>query len=535
MQDSHLFFYLDPGALSGEDWPIPGNTTELKFPNDKCEFSDNEDEFVDVEGDFADVVSPTISNSTPVNNIQESHLRIPSSVKLLESNPHTTSSKNGSTVFYCVKCQKSFDTMEECQSHMFMLHDWAFLRNRGTCRTFPSQVKHLKISMELGLKKRSLALNKVAKPIVNLPKKPEDSICDAKHKPNFSCQMCTLNFKQSEQMDLHMQCHSGRKQGFLCPECNKYFSNWVQCSSHLWAEHKIDTGLFSCDICNMKFPQRPLLINHMRSHVSHKKFACDVCNKKFHQHFQLKVHKQTHLPIAERWTSRTCQLCKRVYSDFRSLKKHKREVHGTGVQLLCTICGFSTTGPNALRNHQRSHSSEKRYHCDQCDFKTAYQESLRRHKMLHSEVRKYHCPFCESTFIQSTGFKSHILLKHPGKTGVVFNCSKCSFTTVNPETLEIHSNVHKNEILEANKLANDQDTTLEAQIASDFADINFDCLIPLSEQEDVPFLQRSKNESSTGNFCCDEILISNPNSRPPSPSILEELPAELVEAYQNSL
>lgn len=88
------------------------------------------------------------------------------------------------------------------------------------------------------------------------------------------------------------------------------------------------------------------------------------------------------------WTyrskSKQCNICFKMYSDSKSLKKHKEEVHSKLRPFVCSICGHASARKAMLLMHQRQHTGQKPYKCQLCIFRTADHNSLRKHMMRHT-------------------------------------------------------------------------------------------------------------------------------------------------------
>ena len=82
--------------------------------------------------------------------------------------------------------------------------------------------------------------------------------------------------------------------------------------------------------------------------------------------------------------SAQCNICYKMYSDSKSLKKHKEEVHSKLRPFVCNICGHASARKSMLAMHQRQHTGQKPYECRLCNYKTADHNCLRKHIMRHT-------------------------------------------------------------------------------------------------------------------------------------------------------
>lgn len=100
------------------------------------------------------------------------------------------------------------------------------------------------------------------------------------------------------------------------------------------------------------------------------------------------------------------------------------------------------------------HSSTQTLVCpnEGCSFEAADPSVISKHRKLHQKTNegKYKCPACEYFAIQTTGFKNHMMSKHPAIFVATMKCSKpnCDFVSINPERLRRHTNDHDRGLLD---------------------------------------------------------------------------------------
>ena len=107
--------------------------------------------------------------------------------------------------------------------------------------------------------------------------------------PNLQCLTCNFVFPSREAILQHQL--ATRHMNLQCAACGKEFSEYAVLKRHISTVHQNVT--FSCRYCSAKYNRRD----------------------NFRQH-QLKTHGLL-----------TCEICDRIYNDFRELSRHISDVH----------------------------------------------------------------------------------------------------------------------------------------------------------------------------------------------------------------
>lgn len=160
---------------------------------------------------------------------------------------------------------------------------------------------------------------------------------------NFKCSVCKKKFTNLYDKLKHMK--SCDKKKFLCPHCDKRFSQKCYLNTHL-RQVSGETSI-SCEVCGKiclskhdyqihfrLFPLRKelisLMINHFecfRSHSNVKPFKCSVCPKAYKTSSARAAHLETHSSKGF-----NCSICSTRFTSRRTLQKHCRTKHDAAKQ-----------------------------------------------------------------------------------------------------------------------------------------------------------------------------------------------------------
>ena len=79
--------------------------------------------------------------------------------------------------------------------------------------------------------------------------------------------------------------------------------------------------------------------------------------------------------------NRKCVTCGNVFSNAKSLKKHRAEVHGDSPTFCCPVCQQGFMSRVGYTDHLTRHENVKRHECLICNTKFRYLNNLKRHSV----------------------------------------------------------------------------------------------------------------------------------------------------------
>ncbi|XP_055537896.1 gastrula zinc finger protein 5-1 isoform X2 [Wyeomyia smithii] len=112
--------------------------------------------------------------------------------------------------------------------------------------------------------------------------------------------------------------------------------------------------LFLCPECQMAYPERELLEQHLIGHNLERRFICDICNAALKRKDHLTRHKQSHNP--ER--PFVCTICLKAFKRKEQLTLHI-VIHSGEKRHICQECGKGFYRKDHLRKHTRSHIARR--------------------------------------------------------------------------------------------------------------------------------------------------------------------------------
>lgn len=133
------------------------------------------------------------------------------------------------------------------------------------------------------------------------------------------------------------------------------------------------------------------------------RYQCEDCKKSYSTFGGLSKHKQFHC-VSHVKKEFNCKYCDKSYGSLGALKMHIR-THTLPCK--CKLCGKAFSRPWLLQGHVRTHTGEKPFKCIHCGRAFADRSNLRAHLQTHSDIKKYGCKNCTKTFSRMS-----LLLKH---------------------------------------------------------------------------------------------------------------------------
>ena len=323
---------------------------------------------------------------------------------------HNTTSE-AQAEYPCPECDQTFGTKNKIIHHIKMMH---------LKLTFACEKCGKPFDGKLGLMQHMMKVHD-------------------KEGKRVQCDVCQMWISDKACLKDHARTHTGEKP-YTCTFCDKTFTSAAAMTAHRkkrhpdsWAAEKkrrqwlVDNRgkdsteyRVQCHLCN----ESRTTIEEVRAHWSeahpgmtdqtgeyndeYKKymsikrggdepFSCDPCGMEFKTMHGLKIH--AHHIHSENFPSQfKCTLCKKGFSNAKSLSVHKLKVHdvsdGTVSKLppsqtkcaVCEICGKAEYASN-MKNHMKTHDTtlNRSTKCTYCDKEFSSYVNMTRHRNHHPE------------------------------------------------------------------------------------------------------------------------------------------------------
>ncbi|KAG9434723.1 zinc finger protein [Apis mellifera carnica] len=117
----------------------------------------------------------------------------------------------------------------------------------------------------------------------------------------YCCPECNLAFPDKTEIEQHIQAHIQERK-YQCKECGAMLKRKEHLDQHMRGHS--DERPFKCPVCQKAFKRNEHLTRHYVIHSGDKNFSCSVCQKAFSRKDHLNKHTQTHLGIRRNRTKK---------------------------------------------------------------------------------------------------------------------------------------------------------------------------------------------------------------------------------------
>ncbi|XP_013134184.1 PREDICTED: zinc finger protein 675-like isoform X5 [Papilio polytes] len=202
-----------------------------------------------------------------------------------------------------------------------------------------------------------------------------------------------------------------------CVYCVSLFNKFKALLEHM----NIHYRNYICDVCDVGFVNRSMLLNHSEAHKKGT-FKCDYCDKVYDTQRKKKSHEKSvhiHLNMLNR-----CGYCKEKFNTYGRKLDHLVKVHGVQSPVLkCKACDKQFETQKSLTIHvKRDHLLERKHECKICDMKFFVTHQLQQHMIKHTGLASFVCEFCHKAYKRRKTLKEHLRIHADDRR---FKCEHC--------------------------------------------------------------------------------------------------------------
>ncbi|XP_022085435.1 uncharacterized protein LOC110976471 [Acanthaster planci] len=230
----------------------------------------------------------------------------------------------------------------------------------------------------------------------------------------IKCKFCEKSFSIELGLENHTEKFHPEHQRYQCTEndCLVTFATKEGRAEHLETDHMTDSRqIYKCpvDQCYKAYTTMAALNYHyeLRHTGASRPFQCEICGKRWVKIGKLREHLKTH--STEK--NELCDICGRAYKSRPELKDHRIEAHTEGgkIKLQCRFCPAHFSRRSSRSYHEKRHKNDFPYACPKpgCNKRFIAVIDFKRHLIFHTGAKLYRCRFCGNCFTRSDYLKSH--------------------------------------------------------------------------------------------------------------------------------
>ena len=263
---------------------------------------------------------------------------------------------------------------------------------------------------------------------------------DFVNKKTKSCNLCNKIFKTEKRVFMHIGIKHNKIEEIINTPKSKYLKDENDEEITVTAVKSKNTKqrrniieldeenlTLHCQFCNEKTSELSSLLEHLKEHVQVLKSkdvivhcAVEECDQRFDYKLISKkqnIYKQLQLTHLEehirakhtKTTNINCNECAKQFFSPMGLKYHRRQ-HMDKSKFYCYKCEhfIHSTIYEKHRNNSNCAKSDS-YRCAICSKGFSMLSYLDNHQKIHSSVKKYQCTFCAKSFHQKGNLKQDFL------------------------------------------------------------------------------------------------------------------------------